>query len=124
MSPRVAVADGYMPATLARRWISDDAWAILPEDTTEALVFVVDTKTDRKSTIIGDARLYRAYKDGLDELRESGEEDAYVAAAQVDLAPLLPIEREGHPDQWLEELAALQGGCRTSPQPASFAGYL
>lgn len=121
---RVAVADGFLPATLARRWISDDAWSLLPENTVEvALVFVTDTKSGKKSTIVGDARLYRAYKSGLDELREYGDEDAYVAAAQVDLAPLLPIEREGHPDQWLEELKGAPV-TTTSPQPASYSGYL
>jgi len=118
--PRVAGGYGFLPGTLARRWISDDAWAYLPADTAEvALVAVVDSTSGKRSTIIGDARSFRAYVAGLDELREA-DDPAYARAASADLSILCPIEREGHPQDWVAELVELQ---TTAPaSPARFSG--
>jgi len=117
---RVAGNYGFLPGTLAKRWISDAAWAHLPAETEEvALVAVVDSSSGKRSTIIGDARSFRAYVAGLDELKNAGD-PAYARAASADLSIVCPIEREGHPEDWLAELVELQTTAPTDP--ASFSG--
>jgi hypothetical protein len=117
---RVAGNYGFLPGTLAKRWISDAAWAHLPAETEEvALVAVVDSSSGKRSTIIGDARSFRAYVAGLDELKNAGD-PAYAKAASADLSILCPIERPGHPEDWVAELVELQTTAPTDP--ASFSG--
>jgi hypothetical protein len=119
---RVAVEDGYLPAALARRWISDDAWALLGDDVIEiALVSVVDSETAQRSTIFGNATPYKAFMAGLKELAHSDDMDTYSAAAGVDLSPLLPLEREGHISDWIDSLT--REAARKSSL-TSWGGYL
>jgi len=105
---RVIGPYGYLGADLCRRFVAGDAFAYLPSDVEElALVQVTESDTGNHSTVMGDRRYFDKFLAEIVVARKRGREDEMVALAQRDLSAILPIERQGWPQDWLDELQRL-----------------